>query len=322
MNRASDYVATRGRPLTMTADDGYQLGATLFEAASPKSQVLIHAGTAIPQRFYLRFAAHLAQRGHQVLTYDYRGVGESKPPTLRGFAATMSEWGQLDAAAAQRTARRLAGNRPLVSIGHSFGGQLIGLSDATHDVELAVFIGAQLGWVGHWPLFEQLRLRALWGGAVPALTAAFGYLPGRAGLGVDLPRGVAREWAEWATHPDYLSGHVAGASTRFARFAAPALMYSFTDDDFAPEPAVRRFLQRLTASDVTHRRLAPTDVGVSQVGHFGFFRPALQDSLWRETLTVLDAVAAGHRLPVRSVGPHALALDADDILADLHFGRA
>lgn len=316
-----EHIATGGRPLTLTADDGWKLGATLFEARSAKTTVVIHAGTAVPQRFYLRFAAHLARRGHQVLTYDYRGVGASRPDRLRGFDATMSDWGNLDAPAAHRAARQHAGSKPVVSLGHSFGGQLVGLSDEVHDVAFAFFVGAQLGWVGHWPLFEQLRLRAIWGGAVPALTAAFGYLPGRAGLGVDLPSGVARQWAEWATHPDYLAGHVPDAAARFARFRAPAVLYSFTDDDYAPRVAVDRFRSRLLSSDVTHRRLAPADAGLTSIGHFGFFRAGAEDSLWREAVTILDAVAEARPLPVASSSPHAWKLEASDIRADLEYGR-
>ena len=56
-----------------------------------------------------RFAGYLARRGCAVLTYDYRGIGDSrqnaligynKPKSLVGFKATMSDWAALDITAA------------------------------------------------------------------------------------------------------------------------------------------------------------------------------------------------------------------------------
>ena len=43
------------------------------------------------------FAAYLHAAGCEVLTYDYRGIGGSRPARLlRGFRAGWIEWGSLD----------------------------------------------------------------------------------------------------------------------------------------------------------------------------------------------------------------------------------
>ncbi len=310
------------KTIVLTVDDGYPLGAHLYEPAiAAKSTVVLHGATATPQRYYRGFSQYLQNRGHRVLTYDFRGVGESRPPELRGFDADMRDWA-FDAKAAHDKARELAGKGPLVMVGHSFGGQLIGLCDELRDVNAALLVGAQLGYYGHWPLAARVRLAGLWNVAVPALTATYGYLPGKFGLGSDLPAGVALEWRRWCLHPSYLMGYVRDARQRFARFDRPSVFYSFTDDDYAPRQSVEKMLAALSSAPVVHRRMAPVDLGQRQVGHFGFFRARFAETLWAEALATLDAVADGRRIPLSSIAPRECVIRDSDVMADFEYGRA
>src|SRR3954467_9401113 len=110
--------------ITVPATDGYPLAATLFLPRGAKRHaVLINSATAVPRKLYRGFAGYLAQRGCAVLTYDYRGTGDSrpqartgdKPKSLAGFKASMSDCAalgyhggrQLDARALQGAALRL-----------------------------------------------------------------------------------------------------------------------------------------------------------------------------------------------------------------------
>src|SRR5262249_22174902 len=93
--------APAGRPFDLVTSDGYSLGATLFAPPFPGlAPVIVNGAPAVPQGYYRRFAEFLAARGLRVLTYDYRGVGASRPAELAGFDATMTDWARLDAAAA------------------------------------------------------------------------------------------------------------------------------------------------------------------------------------------------------------------------------
>src|SRR3954468_15068677 len=87
--------------ITVPATDRYLLGATLFLPRGTKRHaVLINSATAVPRKIYRGFAGYLAGRGCAVLTYDYRGIGDSRqkspagydqPKSLVGFKATMAE---------------------------------------------------------------------------------------------------------------------------------------------------------------------------------------------------------------------------------------
>lgn len=307
------------RDIEIIASDGVPLAARLFTPArAALGTLVIHGATATPQRYYHHFAEYAAERGWRVVTYDYRGVGASRPRSLRGFQATMREWADKDAAAILAWIDAAFPGRR-VSVGHSFGGQLLGILDRAAEVERAVLVGAQVGYVGHWSPLERLRLRFLWGGAVPVLTAAFGYLPGRAGLGEDLPSGVAREWARWCSSPGYLFDHVDGAAERMARFSAPTLLLSATDDEFAPAAAVDDLIGRMTGAPLAHRRVSPEELGVERLGHFGFFRRQHRESLWREAVDFLDTGATRTRAAVATRG--SWSLSTAEVIADLDYGR-
>jgi predicted alpha/beta hydrolase len=314
-------------PLELRAADGFTLGARLFEPeGAPRANLVVHAATAAPQTYYEPFAMHMAALGIRVVTYDYRGVGASRPESLRGFDATMTDWATLDARAALAYVRERYGDVPTFFVGHSFGGQMIGLLDELREVEGAILVASQLGYFGHWAPLERLRLAAVWYAVVPLITGAFGYLPGKGLLGVELPSGVAREWARWCRHPHYLIGHVAEAEARFARFDRPFLHYSFTDDEFAPGGAVDALLEVLPSSRRTHRRIAPAELGVRSIGHFGFFRPKVGMKLWGEVAHFIDAVLEGRRPGLPDTPPRAslgslIRLEWSDLVADLEAGR-
>jgi predicted alpha/beta hydrolase len=72
----------------------------------------------------------------------------------------------------------------------------------------------------------------------------------------------------------------------YARVRAPILSYSFSDDEYAPRPAVENLLY--SNADRTHVHLRPRDVHARRVGHFGFFRPAFEQSLWRPAIAWLQ----------------------------------
>ncbi|HMJ14611.1 MAG TPA: alpha/beta fold hydrolase, partial [Polyangiaceae bacterium] len=129
-------------PIRLETADGHELAGTLYasQAVSPLGTVIINSATAAPQVFYRRYAQYLARSGARVLTYDYRGIGQSRPESLRGFAATLSDWAEYDARAAFQFVSAEFPNSPLAFVGHSFGGQLIGLVDEVRSAKAAVLV--------------------------------------------------------------------------------------------------------------------------------------------------------------------------------------
>jgi predicted alpha/beta hydrolase len=279
----------------LLAGDGFPLVGTVFEglpAALPRpAAVVLGPATGVPRRYYAPFARFLALRGFDVLSFDYRGTGDSVALAGRSsLAATMSDWGALDLGAALDWAWELhAGCRPLV-VGHSAGCQLIGLALGGRPLAGLLGVAAQNGFHGHWPAPWRQLLWPYWKLAVPALVGLLGRLPGWAGVGSPLPGGVAREWARWCSSPNYLLDHVgSGERAAYAELEAPILAYSFEDDFYAPRASVESWLRFFPAARRSHRHVERAERG--QVGHFGFFRERHRETLWQEAAAWLESRA-------------------------------
>ena len=278
----------RSTAIRIQAADGFEVAATEHAPnGEARAVVVINSATAVRRRYYDRFAAHLASHGFAVLTYDYRGVGDSAPRRLRGFPTTMRQWGELDQPAALAHARAWQPHVPIRLVGHSVGGQIFGLLRDPHEVDRVLMVAAQHNYYGLWRPQERYVLWALWTLLMPAASRALGYFPSMAvGLGENLPRGVALEWARWCRSPGALVQALGGdARERFRQYRGPILALSFADDTkFAPRRAVDGLLEFYANAHREHRHLTPDALAMSEIGHFGFFREPARQRGWRVAL--------------------------------------
>lgn len=285
----ADPAEAPGARLHLPAADGYRLGGTLWrheDGAPQKAGVVIACATSVRARYYARFAAWLHGHGFNVLTFDYRGIGESRPPRLRGFHADWTDWGEKDLEGALALMRRNAPDDALDLVAHSFGGVAFGLAPSNAQVRRAVTVGAQYA---HWRDYAPTARAGMvlkWHLAMPVLTRLAGYFPGRRlGWMEDTPAGVARDWAGMG--PDYpssvrrhLSDEAGRLARRFASARADLLAIGLEDDPFGTEAALARALGHFTGAARAHRRIAPGDIGAAQIGHFAFFHQRFRATLW------------------------------------------
>jgi predicted alpha/beta hydrolase len=67
----------------------------------------------------------------------------------------------------------------------------------------------------------------------------------------------------------------------FLRLRAPLRVAQIADDPWGTPAAVGHMTEHYTAStDRSIWRVTPADAGVAKIGHFGFFRPDVRDTLW------------------------------------------
>ncbi|MCX7962756.1 MAG: alpha/beta hydrolase [Burkholderiales bacterium] len=271
--------AVEEQPVRLTAADGCALGACLYRprAEAPAQRVaVVHGGAGIPARYYRRFARFLAREGIAVLLYDYRGIGASRPPTLRGFCAQVEDWAEYDCSAAIAWLRARYPSAELIGIAHSVGALLFGGADNAGEQARLVLVGAHTGYYGDYRPLYRLPMALLWHGVMPVLTRFVGYFPARRlGLGDDIPAGVALQWAS-RRRAEVRSAAGAGERTerllaRCASLARPALVLRFSDDAFATAAGTRRLLGYYPRLSPEHVEWRPEELGVRRIGHFGFF---------------------------------------------------
>jgi len=268
--------------------DGFELrGHCYGDPATAKAGLLIAGAMGVEQRFYAEFAQWMASQGYLVLSFDYRGMGASRPDAMRhslkGLDADIHTWAELDAAAAlDELSRRLGTGRPIHWLGHSLGGQILGLLPNRERVSRAVTVGSGSG---YWRENAQGLRRYvwwLWYVVVPVVLPLFGYFPGRRLRKVgDLPRGVMAQWRRWCLDRDYMMGE-GGAALRaqYAALELPMLSLAFTDDEFMSRRNTESLHSFYSGARPELRRIAPKDIGEPRIGHFGFFRSRFQTSLW------------------------------------------
>lgn len=281
--------------LTIPAADAYPLAATLFMPTdAPRAAVQLNAATGVPQRFYAKFAAYLAEQGFAVVTYDYRGIGASRPASLRGFEAYMRHWGERDMVGVLDWLAMQLPNLKRFVVGHSVGAQLIGLLPNHQLLSGVLAIASSSGFYGHFPPAMRLKSLLLWYGYEPLTTRLFGYLPSRpVGLGEDLPLGVIREWRAWCTHPDYFAssfGHTI-RTHYYNEITQPFKVFWMTDDPIANAQSVPALLRHYPNAKVEVEALAPSALGAKGIGHLGFFASKMRERGWGRIVTALQQMA-------------------------------
>ncbi|MEO0975103.1 MAG: alpha/beta fold hydrolase [Pseudomonadota bacterium] len=272
----------------VAATDGYTLGAYRYRAASPRGIVVVASATGVPQAFYRRFAQFVATEHYDVVTFDYRGLGESAPSSLKGFEMDYRDWAtkDLEAVVAMLSAESL----PLYLVGHSYGGHALGLISNHECIRAACFFGVGSGWHGWMPRLEGIRVWLMWHLIAPVLVQARGYLGWSVlGMGEDLPMGVYRQWKRWCGFPGYFfdDPQQPQMKHKFAQVKTPIRAFTALDDLWALPASRDAFVRHYTSSRVEKTEIEPKAFGAA-IGHMGYFRSRAQP-LWPQALAFFEA---------------------------------
>lgn len=278
----NDHVA--GEPVELTCADGVRLKGHFMIASgsTPGLPVLLSPATGVRQRFYMRFAHWLAAQGHDVLVFDYRGIGLSLHGPLRDCRASLQEWGQQDQVAALDWLVQRTGAPQVLLLGHSAGGQMMGLLPNHPLVARVVGVAVSSGWFAGMSPSYGLVARSVLRGAIPLGIRLKGYAPCSAfGLGEDLPPQVALQWGQWCAAGGYATNATleSPAHDFHAVIRCPITVFHATDDNIATPKTVADLLRTFPAAPSATHLLKPADHGLKSIGHLDWFRSSHQ-SVW------------------------------------------
>jgi predicted alpha/beta hydrolase len=266
-------------PTAFSAGDGLTLRGRWHHPAEggAATVVVVAPGAGIPARYYQRFAHDLAGRGYTVLTFDYRGIGESRTRDLRTLDAGMEDWATLDLGGALAFARASHPHARLALVTHSVAALFVCAARDSTRVSRMVFLGPHTGYWRDYRRAWRYPMFVTWHALMPFAVKRFGYFPGRAlRLGEDMPARAALDWAARRTPAivgnDEQARRFGPGLAHAGEIRAPTLAITASDDAFAPPAAAARLLANYPALPVTRETVTPRSLGVRRLGHFGFLR--------------------------------------------------
>src|SRR5471032_1136705 len=160
-----------------TADDCI-VAASVFAPAGPtRAGVIINSATAVSRGFYAAFAEHLSEHGYLVVSYDYRGIGDSLNVGANASKLSMRAWGEYDFEAVIQWATSSFSGMEWHCVGHSVGGQLVGLAPSNRALRSVYCIASQNGYWKNWGMRERLKLVLTWYVLIPLLSKTWGAIP-------------------------------------------------------------------------------------------------------------------------------------------------
>jgi predicted alpha/beta hydrolase len=281
---ASPLRASESREISVATRDGWWLAASLFRAPGDACRVVLIAPAIGASRHrYAPFAAHLARRGWTAVTFDYRGMGESRARDAGAPDPTLVAWGEEDLSAMIDWIERELAPARITAVAHSIGGHLLGLARNHERLAAALAVSAPRH---HWWLFTgfyRYLLYAFFRFTVPLLVALLGRLPMRLARLDDLPGLVALDWAHAALHDDStLAPRWRRLREGFRRFTTPLLALSFEDDRrIAPRRTVEELLRTFYRHVPRwHLHVDPAAYQVPALGHSGFFDGVAPPRWW------------------------------------------
>lgn len=290
LQRQTEILGFDTEQVSLNALDGYVLSGVVYSpiTVTTKAKIILASATGVPQGFYRRFSEYMTQYGYQVLTFDYRGVGKSAPEHLKGFEMSYLDWGKFDLAGAIEYFSDE--QHPLFVVGHSYGGQALGLTPNHSKVTAMYCLGTGAGWHGYMPFKERMKVQVIWNIVFPPIVAFTGYLPwSKLNMGSDLPKGVYQQWRKWCKNPTYFFADPEQAELKdlYAQVKTPIYAVAALDDDWALPSSRHAFMQHYQNAEMHYIDIDANSFGLKQIGHMGYFRQG-SEAIWDQILHTFD----------------------------------
>ena len=261
--------------LSIMTERNRALAATVYRPRDEvKAAVMIAPATGIKRQFYHNFATYLAASGFGVITFDNEGIGESLSSDLTKCDASLISWGRHDMPAVLDALQDEFNDATYHLIGHSAGGQLIGLMPNYKALTSVFNVACSSGQIKNMDMPYKLKAMGFMDAFIPLTNLTLGYTPAdKIGMGEPLPRGVARQWREWCNGAGYIkTAFGKSIHTHFYdEIDIPALWLGFSDDEIANSKNIDDMIRVFSKMPVEKRYFDPEEFGLNSIGHMRYF---------------------------------------------------
>ncbi|WET00178.1 alpha/beta hydrolase [Chryseobacterium arthrosphaerae] len=268
--------------LILTTEDHASLAVHLFKPEKSNGKLLlINSATGVRQQVYFSFASYFSEQGFTVITYDYRGIGLSKPKDMRGFHSSMRIWGSRDYKTMTQYIRTNFPEYRKYGLGHSVGALILGMNEYSTMFEEFIFVGTQNAFVGNLRLKTKIEAYLGFGIVQPLTTSLLGYFPAHwFGLGESLPKNCAYDWRTLILNRKSTNRLLEKIEDYSKKLTQNVFVIRAEDDVWLTEKGVLSLLNNTYPNLKPKYRLVKTsESDKKEIGHINFFR-SYNNKLW------------------------------------------
>lgn len=279
--------------IEIACSDGYPLAAHLYTPDTPaKAAIMVGPATGIKKEFYHSLAVFLQTNGYGVITFDNRGINESRRLPISKEPANLIDWGKLDMTAALEELKTRFPNTTYHLIGHSAGGQLVGLMENALEISSIFNVACSSGNLSNMSMGYWFQAKFFMNVFIPINNLIFGHTKSHwVGMGQPLPKKVATQWSNWCNGSGYVATDFGRAISvgehLYDDIEAPSIWLWATDDQIANLANVKDMVRVFTNSPVEIEKLDPKELGYGEIGHMKFFS-SRKKALWGRVIEWLE----------------------------------
>jgi len=268
--------------LILQTNDETVITANIFKPEKDNNKVLlINSATGVKQQIYFSFAQFFASQGFTVITYDYRGIGLSKPQKMKNFEASMRIWGNQDYKALTQFIINNFPDHQKFCIGHSVGALILGMNKDSEIFDEFFFVGTQNAFIGHLKWRTKIEAMLGFGIVQPLFTELFGYFPAHwFGLGESLPKNCAYDWRILILNRKSTNKLLLKMDDFSKDLKQKVFVIQAEDDVWLTEKGVKSLLNDTYPNlKPTYRLIKTSESEKGEIGHINFFR-SYNKNLW------------------------------------------
>jgi predicted alpha/beta hydrolase len=272
---------------TIKTKDGKKIRARVYvPEEEAKGVIVISPSATVTQEFYFDIACFFREHNFAVISFDFRGTGDSAPLALKGFEASLANWALQDTDAVLRHTKNQFPKHELIFLGHGIGGEITGLAPASQFINRIILVGSGLSCSRVRRLKERVWIDVI-KNFIKLTSWLLGYFPGK-GLRVltNLPKGVVYEWIDWCDNENGLFDDFSDHNYR--RLEIPLLAFSFSDDWRSQERGVQALLEHFGSAFITWHHVNPKQLNKRRIGHSGFFKARFEKIFWEQILNWIN----------------------------------
>lgn len=279
------------KDLALQTPDNFPIKIHVFEPENSNGKLLlINSATGVKQQIYFSFAKHITEKGFTVITYDYRGIGESKPEKMKNFKASMRIWGTSDFKTVTDFIKTHYNGYQKFCLGHSVGALILGMNEDSTIFQKFIFIATQDAYIGNLSFKVAITAFLGFGIALPVTTKLFGYFPAHHfGLGESLPKGVAFDWQTLILHKKSTRRLFEKTGKDFSKnLTQKTFVIHAEDDSWVTKKGMENLMTKSYPNlNPEYREIKIFESEKREIGHINFFR-SFNKNLWKIVLNELN----------------------------------